>query len=144
MTSKRSFDGRSFAIMLVTTLLGAAWAYFNWVSAGGARVDATVRPLVWAIFATPAALCIGWLIARRVEWALAAFCCFCLYFLTPFVAARIESLLVPAEQIGTHEFYFGTVIVLHLLAGSAMAAWRALSPPVAAGAAHEPVEATGN
>lgn len=115
--------------MLVATLIGVAWAYYNWTSAGGARVDATVRPLVWAIFATPAALFIGWLIARRSEWPLASFCCFCLYFLTPFVAARIESLAVPPEQIGTHEFYFATAIVLHGLAGIGFATWRALSPP---------------
>lgn len=129
MSTERRFDIRTFGIMLAATLVGAAWAYYNWASTGEARVDATVRPLVWAIFATPAALFIGWLAARRAEWPLASFCCFCLYFLTPFVAARIESLAVPPEQIGAHNFYFVTVILLHVLAGIGFAGWRSLSPP---------------
>jgi hypothetical protein len=126
----RRLDLRTLLIMLAALAIGVAWAAFNLASTEGARNDATVRPLVWAVFAAPFALFIGWLVARRRELGLASFCCFCLYFFTFFVAQRIETLAVPAETAAAngHALYFNLVIVIHALAGAALAAWRALSP----------------
>lgn len=124
-------DLRTLLIMLGALAIGVAWAAFNLAMTGGARNDATVRPLVWTVFAAPAALFIGWLIARRQELGLAAFCCFCLYFFTFFVAQRIETLVVSSEvaRANGHSFYFTTALAIHALAGAGLALWRALTPP---------------
>jgi FtsH-binding integral membrane protein len=124
-------DWRTFGIMLAAALVGAAWAAFNYASTGGERGEAQLQPLVWTMFATPFALFIGWVVARRAEVWLAAFACFCVYFFTFFVAARIESLLMTPEQASAsgHDLYFKTAIVLHVLAALALAVWRARQPP---------------
>ena len=126
----RRLDLRTLLIMVAALAIGVAWAAFNLASTGGARNDATVRPLVWAVFAAPFALYIGWLAARRKELGLASFCCFCLYFFTFFVAQRIETLLVPAETAAAngHALYFNMVIVIHALVGAGLAVWRAITP----------------
>jgi hypothetical protein len=126
----RRLDLRTLLIMLAALAIGVAWAGFNLASTGGARNDATIRPLVWAVFAAPFALYIGWLAARRRELGLASFCCFCLYFFTFFVAQRIETLLLPAEAAAAngHALYFNLVIAIHALVGAGLAVWRALSP----------------
>ncbi|MFQ3663976.1 MAG: hypothetical protein SNJ69_16510 [Chloroflexaceae bacterium] len=126
----RRLDVRTLLIMLAALIIGVSWAAFNLASTGGARNDATVRPLVWTVFATPAALFIGWVIARRQELGLAAFCCFCLYFFTFFVAQRIETLFFTLEEARAsgHTFYFTAVLVIHALAGAALSFWRALTP----------------
>lgn len=126
----RPVDRRTLAILLVATLVGAAWATYNFASTGGARGEEQLRPLVWTIFATPFALFLGWVVARRYEAWLAAFVCFSLYFFTPFVAARIESLvLTPAEASATkHALYFQSAIVLHIIAAIVIALWRAMQP----------------
>lgn len=129
-----AFDWRSFGIILAGTLLGAAWAIYNYTSTGGSRGEEQLQPLVWAIFATPLGLFLGWLVARRAEGWLAAFVSFLLiYFFTPFVAARIESLfLSPEEAAATkHNLYFWAVIVVHLLSAAGVAVWRARTPPAA-------------
>lgn len=127
----RRFDGRTAAIMVGATLLGVAWASYNLISTGGARSETDLRPLVWVIFATPFFLCIGWVVARRVDFWRAAAICFCFYFFTPFVAARIESLVLGPQRAAEtgHTFYFWAVIVLHLIVGSGISIWRALNEP---------------
>lgn len=127
------FDMRTFTIILAATLLGAAWAAFHFISAGGERNDSTVRPLVWAVFATPLATFIGWVIARRAELGLAAFTCFCIYFFGPFIAARIESLIDPGGLTGPggpHGFYFIATMSGAALAGLIAAFWRARSATI--------------
>ena len=128
MTPK--LNTRTLIIMLVAALLGAAWATYNYTSTGGDRGEDQLQRLVWTIFATPFFLFIGWLIARRAEKWLAAFVCFCLYFFTPFVAARIESLFLTQEeaQNSAHPIYFPTVIVLHTIVSIGIAIWRARTP----------------
>lgn len=127
----RRFDGRTATIMIGATLLGMAWASYNLLSTGGARSETNLRPLVWVIFATPFFLCIGWVVARRVEFWRAAAICFCFYFFTPFVAARIESLVIGPQRAAEtgHTFYFWTVIVLHAIVGTGLSIWRALNEP---------------
>ncbi|MEI8165323.1 MAG: hypothetical protein WCG26_03055, partial [Chloroflexales bacterium] len=71
----RRLDTRTLFIMLAALAVGVAWAAFNLASTDGARNDAVVRALVWAVFAAPFALFLGWLAARRYELGLAAFCC---------------------------------------------------------------------
>lgn len=124
----RRIDIKTFALMLGALIIGLAWAAYNLSLAGAARNDATVRPLVWAVFAAPAALFIGWLLARRGELGLAAACCFCLYFFSFFVAQRIETLAMPIEQARAeaHAFYFWAVIALHAAVGLGLAVWRGL------------------
>jgi hypothetical protein len=125
----RRLDVRTLLIMLAALAIGVAWAAFNLASTGGARNDSTVRPLVWAVFAAPFALFIGWLVARRWELGLASFCCFCLYVFTFFVAQRIETLVVSQEAAAAngHAIYFNLVIVIHALVGAGLAVWRALT-----------------
>ncbi|NNJ12475.1 hypothetical protein EKD04_019295 [Chloroflexales bacterium ZM16-3] len=125
----RRIDLRTLGVMLIALAVGLAWAAYNLTQAGLVRDESTVRPLVWAVFAAPAALFVGWLIARRREMGMAAACCFCLYFFSFFVAQRIESLAVSPEQVATyvHSFYFWTVLVLHAIVGVGMAIWRAQS-----------------
>lgn len=129
----RRFDLRTLAIMLTALVIGLAWAAFQLASTGGARNDSAVRPLVWTVFATPFALFLGWLAARRYELGLAAFCCFCLYFFTFFVAQRIESLFLSSEAATAsgHSLHFNLMLAIHALAGAGLAIWRALSPATA-------------
>jgi hypothetical protein len=136
----RRIDTRTLLIMLGALALGVAWAAYNLASTGGARNDDTVRPLVWTVFAAPFALFLGWLVARRRELGLAAFCCFCLYFFTFFVAQRIETLLVTPEAATAngHGLYFNTVIVIHAVVGAGLAVWRALAPAPAVAAPEPP------
>lgn len=124
---KQRFHTRTVLIIAGATLLGAAWAYFNYVSTGGRRDETQLRALVWAVFATPFATFIGWLIARRREGWLAAYVCFCIYFFSPFVGARIESFFydATAAEAAAHPIYFPAVIILNLLSGLAVAVWRA-------------------
>ncbi|GAB4439719.1 MAG: hypothetical protein OHK0015_34910 [Chloroflexi bacterium OHK40] len=141
----RRIDRRTLAIMLVALTIGVAWAAYNLASTGGARNDATVRPLVWTVFATPFALFLGWLAARRDELGLAAFCCFCLYFFTFFVAQRIETLVVPQEVAAAngHALYFNLVIVIHALVGTGLTIWRALTPALVPASETPPPEPYG-
>ncbi len=127
----RRFDIRSFAIMFGALALGLVWAAYNYASAGGARTSMQIQPLVWTIFAAPSFLFVGWALARRTELGRAAFVCFCCYFFTPFVAQRIESLVVSAEsaQANGHHLYFVTVLVIHGIVGVGLVLWRALALP---------------
>lgn len=119
-------DTRTLALILAATVIGAAWAALSLASTAGARNDQTVRPLVWAIVATPAFIFGGWALARRAELGLAAFTCLALYLFAPFVAARIETLVDPTSP--GHTVYFISAIALHAAAGAAIALWRALAP----------------
>lgn len=123
-------------------LVGAAWAYYNYTSTGGARGEEQLRPLVWTIFSTPFVLWIGWVVARWSERWLAAFACFCLYFFTPFVGARIETLLYPSEQAAHmgHHPYFVAVMILHVVAGVGLTLWRTFTPVSAPSEQLKPVE----
>ncbi len=127
---KRTIDLRTLLIMVGALSVGLAWAAYNLNLAGPVRNDSTVRPLVWTVFAAPFALWLGWLAARRQEWQLAAFCCFCLYFFTFFVAQRIESLLLSPEQAAAsgHSLYFQLVLLIHALSGLGLSLWRSMSP----------------
>lgn len=126
----RRIDIRSFAMMLVAIAIGVAWAWYNYSSTGGARGESQLRPLVWTIFSTPFFFFIGWVIARWSELWRAAFTCFCLYFFTPFVAARIESLFMDTKEAAHsgHHLYFTMVMVLHAIVAVGLAIWRALQP----------------
>jgi hypothetical protein len=139
----RRIDTRTLVIMLAALAVGVAWEAYSLSSTGGVRNDSTIRALVWTVFAAPFALFLGWLVARRGELGLAAFCCFCLYFFTFFVAQRIESLVLSAEQSSAngHALHFSLMIGIHAVVGSCLAVWRALTP---AAAPHAPqAEATG-
>ena len=130
---QRTFDLRSFALILGLTAFGAVWATYNLMHVGSIRDESTVRPLVWVVFATPFAILLGWLVARRREMGLAFACCFSLYFFSFFVAQRIESLILSPEQAsaGGHGLYFWMMIGIHVTAGVGLAIWRATE--VAAG-----------
>jgi hypothetical protein len=132
---QRTLDLRSLGLILGLTAAGLAWAAYNLAVAGAIRDDSTVRPLVWAVFATPLAIFVGWVLARRSEAGLAAACCFSLYFFSFFVAQRIESLLVSPEQAAAsgHSRYFVAIIGLHAIVGVGLALWRAARPPLPLG-----------
>ena len=115
-------DWRTAAFLFGAALLGAAWAAYNLASTDGARGTEQM----------PFALFLGWVIALPREVWLAAFTSFCLYFFMPFVAQRIESLVMPMEQARAtgHVLYFQVAIGLHLLAGMGVAIWRSRTPYV--------------
>jgi hypothetical protein len=123
----RSFDLRSFALILCLTVVGVAWAIYNLGLAGSIRDDSTVRPLVWVVFATPFAALLGWLAARPREMGLATACCFSLYFFSFFIAQRIETLIQSPEQSAAsgHSAYFWAMISIHAIVGLGLAIWRA-------------------
>lgn len=125
----RKIDTRTLGLLIAATLVGAAWAYYNYASTGGARGENQLRPLVWTIFSTPFVLFIGWSLTRRAEVWLAAFVCFCLYFFTPFVAARTELFFMTQEQAqhSSHHLYFSLVMAFHVLEGLAVSVWRAMA-----------------
>lgn len=136
-----NFDFQTFGKMSFTTLSGVAWATYNYFSTHGMRGEDQLRPLVWAIFAIPLTLFLGWLFARRNELGNAALACFCLYFFTPFVAARLESLLISADQAARngHNLYFIAVIGLQTLGAFALILWQAGKSCIS----HQPVKMTG-
>lgn len=123
---------RDLWILLGAGLLGVAWGAWNLVATNGARGEAQIRPLVWVVFAAPFALWLGWLVARWYERGLASLVSACLYFFTFFVAARIETLIIPTDAMrhNNHTIYFTAVLVIHSLAIIGIAVWRATAPQV--------------
>lgn len=142
---QRTFDWKTFGLMMIAAGIGAAWAIYNrGLTAPPYNQDTEFRPLIWVVFATPFALFWGWLLARPRERWLAAFVCFCIYFFSPFVAARYESCTVlqgtfsladcfagsgeaqlVAESNG-HIIYFQAIVIIHLIAALAVAIQRAV------------------
>ncbi|HEU5100205.1 MAG TPA: hypothetical protein VFU22_14350, partial [Roseiflexaceae bacterium] len=94
------FDIRSFILIFGAALLGAAWAIYNRGLVPSLPLQAQLRAQTWVIFATPFATFWGWFFARRYERLWAAAICFCIYFFSPFVAARYESCAVVWAQYG--------------------------------------------
>ena len=139
------FDIRTFILILGAALLGAAWALYNRGLVPSLPLLGELRAQTWVIFATPFATFWGWFVARRTERITAAAICFCIYFFTPFVAARYESCAVVWSQYGPagcftatgaardlaaagqHTIYFQAVVILHILAALIIALQRALS-----------------
>ena len=142
----KRFDLRTFLLIIGAAALGAVWAIYNRnLTAPPYDPGGEFRPLVWVIFATPFATFWGWFLARRAERWWAAFVCFCIYFFSPFVAARYESCTVlqgsfslsdcflataqAQEQANNsgHVIYFSAVVIVHLIAALAVALHRALN-----------------
>ncbi len=110
-------------------LLGAAWASFNLLRAGGSGASGATVPLVWTVFATPFFTFWGWLIARRREGWQAAFVCFCIYFFAIFVGARLERLVLGAEAAAAnaHALYYRLTLAAQVIACLVVAAQRSVS-----------------
>jgi hypothetical protein len=141
----KRFDFRTLLLIFGAALIGAAWAYYNRMQVTPPYHEDEYRELVWIIFATPFALFWGWFFARRHERWWAAFVCFCIYFFSPFVAARYESCVVvtgsfnlnscflattEAQNLANtsgHVIYFNVIIVIHLIAALAVALHRAFN-----------------
>jgi hypothetical protein len=141
----RRFDLRTFTLIFGAALLGLGWAIYNRGLTRFPYPESQFHALVWVIFAIPFATFWGWFVARRAERWWAAFVCFCIYFFSPFVAARYESCTVvhgvfdlrdcfsattQAQQAAAsngHQIYFAAILVVHLLAALAVALHRALS-----------------
>lgn len=149
MTS-RSFDAKTFTVLFVPALLGAAWAVYQRGLTAPPYPSDQVSSLVWVIFAVPFALFWGWFFARPRERWLAAFVCFCIYFFSPFLAARYESCTITsgtfslvscfADSQGAqdlagaagHRIYFDAVVIIHVIAAAVTAVQRARARPTAA------------
>lgn len=141
----RRFDYKTFLLIVGAAVLGAIWAIINRGYAPGLGVDERLRAQTWVIFATPFATFWGWFFARRGERLWAAAVCFCIYFFSPFVAARYESCAVVWAQYGPagcftataearqianeakHVLYFQAIVIIHVLAALGVALQRALS-----------------
>jgi hypothetical protein len=135
---------RTFGLIFGAALLGAAWAIYNRGLAVRPYDEAAYRALIWVVFATPFAMFWGWLLARPDERWLALLVCAGVYFFSPFVAARYESCAVvsggfslvscfadtqAAQQLANnngHAIYFQAIVVVHLIAGFAIALHRGL------------------
>lgn len=154
----RRFDLCAFLPILGGALLGAAWALYNRGQVQPPYNEGELRPLVWSIFATPLGTLLGWLAARWRERWWALFTCFCVYFFSPFVAARYESCTVvhgrfdlvscvtqtgEAQRLADangHAIYFQAIVAIQIAAALAIALHRALAgdtiaPETAAGEA---------
>lgn len=127
----RAWNWRLFLGLLAATAIGTAWAWYNYTSTGGAREISLARPLVWTIFAIPFALCIGWLLLAWARRGVALFASFCLYFFSPFIAARWESFFFSPEAADRagHDLYFKAVMVVNILGAIGLAIWQARIPP---------------
>lgn len=114
----RRFDLRTFGLIGLATLLGASWATFNLIQAGGSSATGTPTQLVWTVFATPFFTFWGWLLARRNEGWWAAFVCFCIYFFGVLLGSRLERLIVGdvAASESFHALYFRLTLVIQLAA----------------------------
>lgn len=144
--ARTRLDLRTLLVLAAATLAGAAWATYQRGLVSYPYGEEEFRALVWVIFATPAALFIGWALARPRERLWAAFVCFCLYFFSPFVAQRYESCVVVsggfslgdcflaterAQELANasgHQIYFDSVATIQALIALAIAAQRALTP----------------
>jgi hypothetical protein len=141
--AERRFDIRTLLLIVGFACAGAAWAIYNRGATSPPYSAGQIPALVWVIFATPLATFIGWCISRPRERWWAAFVCFCIYFFSPFVAARYESCVVVngafdivscfvdtqrAQEIAGptgHRLYFEAIVVIHLLAALGVALHRA-------------------
>ncbi len=143
----RRFDMRTFGAMIAAATIGAAWASYCRSITPPPYDESELRNLIWVIFATPFALFLGWVAARRRELWLAAFVCFCIYFFAAFLAARYETCTVvhggfsltscftdtsaALDLAGAsgHRIYFESAVVIHVIAAVIVAVQRALVPP---------------
>ena len=139
------FDLRSFLLIIGAACAGAAWAIYNRSITSFPYDEAQLRALIWVVFASPFAMFWGWFFARPRERWIAAFVCFCIYFFSPFLAARYETCVVvndafnlvscfadteQAQQLAGaigHRIYFESVVVIHVIAALCTALQRALS-----------------
>jgi hypothetical protein len=142
----KRFDLRTFALILGAALIGMVWALYNrGLTEYPYDPVREFRPLVWVVFAIPFATFWGWFVARKAERWWAAFVCFCIYFFSPFLAARYESCTVlqghfsltdcfvntaqaqEAANSNGHVIYFQVIVIVQLLAVLAVAIHRARS-----------------
>lgn len=123
----RTFDLKTAALIGGAALLGTAWALFNLTRVGGNGASGATTQLVWTVFATPFFTFWGWLLARQREGWLAAFVCFCIYFFSIFIGARLELLVQGADVAATneHALYFRLTVSIQLIACIVVAASRA-------------------
>ncbi|MGQ9874170.1 MAG: hypothetical protein ACUVSL_02775 [Chloroflexus sp.] len=120
-------DYRTFFTIVLASLVGWITAVAVYIQIGDNRNPEVLRWLALVILITPLSGFFGWIAIRRYEWRLAAACCGALYFFTPFVAARIETIISPdaaRQTVGPHTVYFVSVLILHLFGGLALAWWR--------------------
>lgn len=120
-------DYRTFFAIVLASLAGWIIAVAVYTQIGDNRSPELLRWLALVILITPLSGLLGWIAIRRHEWRLAAACCGALYFFTPFMAARIETILTPdaaRQTVGPHTVYFVSVLALHLLGGLVLAWWR--------------------
>ncbi|WP_298820468.1 hypothetical protein [Chloroflexus sp.] len=120
-------DIRAMLTIAIAALLGLAIAIATYNIVGDNRTPTMLRWLALVILATPLTTFVGWIVARRSEWRLALASCGAFYFFTPFIAARIETILAPeaaAQTVGPHTVYFTSVLILHAIGGLALAWWR--------------------
>lgn len=128
MTSPaRTIDRRAASLIGGAALLGAVWAVWNLVRAGGTGAGGAGAALVWAVFAVPFFTFVGWGVARRRECWLAAGVCFAIYFFGIFAGARLELLVIGREAADAafHALYFRFTLAVQLLACLLAAAQRA-------------------
>jgi hypothetical protein len=138
------FDVRTFLLIFGAACVGAVWATYQRSTTAPPYGEAQIPALIWTVFATPFAMFWGWFVARRAERWWAAFVCFCIYFLSAFVAARYETCVVVhgsfdliscftdtaqalalADASG-HRVYFESIVVLQLIAALVTALQRSV------------------
>lgn len=136
-------DLRTLALILTAAALGIGAAAWHHSLLAPPYRGADAAALVWVVLAAPLAVFLGWWIARPGDVALAAIVACCIYFFTPFIAARYESCVIVhgsfnlvscvvdtqrAQQLASqagHRIYFETVMVIHGCAAIVVAILRA-------------------
>jgi hypothetical protein len=129
-TPARTIDWRAASTIGGAALLGAVWAMWNLLRAGGDGAGGPRPALVWVVFSVPLCAFVGWVIARRQERWLAAGVCFMIYFFGIFAGARLELLAIgrDAADASFHALYFRLVLAVQTLACLLVAAQRATAP----------------
>jgi hypothetical protein len=120
----QSSQWRRWSIVVLASLIGAAWAWVARRTVAQNLSPDQLAPLVWIVIAVPLAAFCGMLLVRPRRWAQSAGWIGSVYFFSLFAAARLERLFVGQEAAAAaaHKLYFTLAIILQV-AGSLVVAW---------------------
>lgn len=127
-------SSRARAILVgMAALAGALLGWLAWRSAPPNPTADQLRPLVWAVVATPLATLVASLASRHSPPGRALAWCGAIYFFSLFAAARIERLLIGDQAAAAASFalYFQLALALQA-AGGLIFAWRGSRQPLGA------------
>lgn len=115
----------TFGITIFGTAIGLAGALLARNATNFNQFSEELRSLVWMVVAIPLGTLLGGLAANLRHWTFTLGWVGVLYFLSVFVAARIERLMLGEQQASAtkHVTYFTLIAIIQTLA-SIFFAWR--------------------